>query len=198
MGGRGHSKSGDPRDVLCRFLNQVARVERRGLFQEPWRLDSSWSIRAGVGQPTQFATQLPPRDDLDALLTSLRPILSADGSEIILGRVLHILGQRLRSDDLRAEVASIRAEFRTSRRAGIIGLRVDSNVLTPEHLLDLYINGEVFHDDQDKAVKLERLREAIPGISDVVMLGFIVTGLRCIAATAAIIREARDRNLLDP
>lgn len=75
-------------------------------------------------------------------------------------------------------------------RSSGFGYVVDDENVPPELLLDLVMNGQVFHDDIDKAERLQRLVGPVPSIVQHNVEVLVLRTVLIVEDTAELIRRA--------
>jgi hypothetical protein len=99
----------------------------------------------------------PDEEDLRSFLLDFRKLV-APKEPVYVGRVLNAAYRHVSSDDLAARVTEARAGWKRELR-GSMGFVVNDQEIRAETIVDLWINGYYFHDDPDKARRLEALAQ---------------------------------------
>jgi hypothetical protein len=81
----------------------------------------------------------------------------SDREPVFLYRVFNVAHRHVTSDEIIAGLAKARAAWRDALQQGNVRLVINDVDLTPETIMDLWINGWYFHDDVEKRRKLEAL-----------------------------------------
>jgi hypothetical protein len=91
-------------------------------------------------------------NDLKAYLTDFRKF-TLSNDDLNLFRIFRILDQSLTNDDLRQQLRLARQDWKDKLTKGGIKMTFNDVDLTPEYVIDLLINGWVFHSDHQAWVK---------------------------------------------
>ncbi len=148
-----------PRERLDIFLSCVDELNAR-----PFVLDGLFEFRFHVhcDQESGYLTCEFEEDDQESfrsfLLTFRKFILNNEPANI--DRVLKTCRRHVKSeeDELREVLDELKAVWRYQYGKGVIQMRTNGVNLTPEYVLDLWINGQYFHSDNpDKRKQLDDL-----------------------------------------
>ena len=158
------------------------RLVRRGI-------NSQFTIRWDtVSQRLSYHALEPDEEDLRSFLLLFRQFISKK-EPVFINRIFSDCLRFLGSDELKDELNKAKGEWKRVL-TGMAGFKmvVDSQNLTPEYVLDLWINGEYFHNDPEKARELRRLMtdqiplvriqllSALPSLTQVILyIGNVVT-----------------------
>jgi len=93
--------------------------------------------------------------NLRAFCTDYRKFTSPD-EPVFINRIYNILEARLTDDYLREQLRKSREGWRKAQR-GAMSFTINDQRITPEHVMDLFINGWVFHMDSAKRQEFLRL-----------------------------------------
>ncbi len=107
-------------------------------------------------QGLRFESREPDEEDLRSFLLTFRQFVS-DAEPIFLNRVYNVCEQCLTSDELKGYLHESREEWRKAFTGAGIKLVYNEKEVTPEYVMDLWINGHYFHSDPEKASALRRL-----------------------------------------
>ena len=110
-------------------------------------------VKTGVVTST---VKEPDEEDLRSFLLLFRHFIS-DNEPVFVNRIFDDCFRFLNDDRLKGELKKAREEWRNQLSTGNIAIRIDDTKLTPEHVLDLWINGYYFHNDPDKLAELKNL-----------------------------------------
>lgn len=143
----------EPTERLQLFDRRVEELLAARLlknFKPGFRLDF------GAEKPLRSEVNEPDEDHLRSFFLTFRKLVS-DGEPVFISGIHNILWQRLTTDSLKGALAEAHKEWRGRMRTGMLEFVVDDQKIRPEYVLDLWINGEYFHDDQIKKKELDRL-----------------------------------------
>jgi len=109
---------------------------------------------------SQILKQSAPKideEDLRSFLLTFRHFVS-DNEPAFINRIFNLCDQHLQNDYYRGELRKARQEWRSCfEKMGPIAVTINQKQLTGEFLLDLWINGVYFHNDNEKGDELNRL-----------------------------------------
>jgi hypothetical protein len=144
-----------PTETLRRFVYHVDQLQARRIIREE-DLRSSLNINFAKGGPLTVRHHEPDEEDLRSYLLDFRKLVS-DREPVFVYRVFKVAHRHVSSDEIVAGLARARAAWRDALQQGDIRFVVNDIDLTPETIMDLWINGWYFHDDVEKRRKLEAL-----------------------------------------
>jgi hypothetical protein len=145
----------DDIDYLRAFDYEVDELGRRRLVAEGMENTFNVSWSAAEKQLSVTATE-HHEDDLRAFCTDYRKFISND-EPVFLPRIYNILERKLTSDHLRTKLRLSREAWRRTQEGAGLSVTVDDRRTTPEHVMDVFINGRVFHMDTAKRQEFQRL-----------------------------------------
>lgn len=189
MGRRKGAASGDDADTLTRFVQRVDRVTSHSALQRPQAFSPSWSFSWERGADAEFTREGLSDEEFEGVLTRLRPLITADDA-LAVRKVWNILETALDGDEYRQAARGLRQALRAAMRSSGFGYVVDDENVPPELLLDLVMNGQVFHDDIDKAERLQRLVGPVPSIVQHNVEVLVLRTVLIVEDTAELIRRA--------
>ena len=117
----------------------------------------------------------PDEEVVESYLPTLRKFY-ADDEPTFVPSILNLMSRQVAYEPFRKEVADVRAYWKTVTRTpgdNQLSIRVRRRRLSPGAFLDLWLNGEVFHSDQDKRQELAELKR----VFGVAVFGFVVDGV---------------------
>lgn len=77
--------------------------------------------------------------------------------DVYANRVNHLLMEEVRSDELRGRLIAERQKWLDACKVGAFQLVENGRVLEPEQVMELWINGSIFHNDRRMEEALDRL-----------------------------------------
>jgi hypothetical protein len=155
------SPTAEERAQLREFVRVVAIMGQRRFLKEYSRQDHSVNFGSELSGPHY------DREDLEAFLTDFRKVAMSDSEPIYLTKVLVTVG-KLASDDLRSKLKRFRAviipliEGRMSLMQIGYERDTDDALLSEAQILDVLVNGEIFHADPQHARTAEIFRGMQP------------------------------------
>lgn len=136
-----------------------------------------------------FAYKFPLVDenDLRSFLLTFRQFVMHK-EPVFIRRVHSIAHQHITSDELRAAIREAVQTWSEVLKSCGFALSIHGRAITPEYVLDLYINGHYFHNDEQKRAELNSY-----GVPDILLvrtqfLNFLVDATMAIAHTRHILR----------
>lgn len=154
-------------ETLRRFVQHVAALRERpylfGGLQE-----FTFQIKTDPATKRVSSTiREGDREQLRSFLAAFRK-LHANDEPANMPRTLNVALRNVNSGhcDLRERLTQIRASWNHTGGVGFIQMKQQGVTLTPAVCFDLWLNGEVFHSDEEKRELLERLRSAaVPSVT---------------------------------
>jgi hypothetical protein len=138
------------------YVKRVNLLLERRFVHEGMKYEYSlkWD---STSQAMKFQAKEPDIEDLRSFLLDFRRFI-APKEPVFISKVMNDILRFLSDDHLKEEVKKAQDEWkRIFHKMGDMSIIVDGKNLSPEYVLDLWINGFYFHDDIEKAEELERL-----------------------------------------
>jgi hypothetical protein len=145
-------------DTLGRFVYQVDQLRTRRVLTEK-DLRSAMTMKFEKGRPLTMQYHRPDEEDLRSYLLDFRKFVSPR-EPVHLNRVLNVAHRHITSDEIVAELAKARADWKKALKSGDVQFFTNEEAYPPERIMDLWINGSYFHDEPDKRRQLEALSPA--------------------------------------
>ena len=141
-------------DRLDLFVRRAEELLARRAAREG--LQVSFTIKATVGGPVELESTEPDEEDLRSFLMAFRKFILRR-EPTYLPRVRHLLKEAIEDDELQVRLDDIGRRWEQAKKS--IGLNFVNNgeIVTPETMLEWWIYGEYFHDDDEKAAALGAL-----------------------------------------
>lgn len=138
------------------FVARASELEGLRLFKQGMQAEYKISGNAVDGKLI-LTSKEPDEEDLRSFLMSFRKFISNDES-IFINKIFNDCETSLSDTTIVAELRQARAEWKKIlKNIGGLQVAIDGKSITSEYVLDLWINGYYFHDDVEKAAKLEEL-----------------------------------------
>jgi hypothetical protein len=154
------------------FLREVARLNKCRLIRENG-LNIHWELHGdAIGAPLRIELQEPDHDDFSAFLLTFRKIILNDES-VNLDRVTNVCLQLVSEGDFRTALVDARVSYRAACRAGTINYMVNGVQQTAERMLDLWLHGDYFHNDESKLAELRRIDPVGGAITRIAMFDLV-------------------------
>ncbi len=149
--------AGQPRsrETLHRFVAYVEELRSRRIIQND-DLRSSMTVKAEMGGPVDFSHHEPDEEDLRSYLLGFRKCL-AQKEPMFLGRVFNLAYRHITADEIVEALVSTREGWKQALDRGGMNFVINDEQLKPEAVMDLWINGWYFHEDEDKRQRLDAL-----------------------------------------
>ena len=135
-------------EAVLKSLRKRSVLRRRNLLR--------WSHEMVRGKPPRFRHNLKDPDRIIAMLADVRK-LHLQKESLQLPKVFSWLRPRLGDRALESELEALRKHYDTLMKAGHQPIVDQGRTLPPRELLDIYLNGEYFHNDADKRAQIQRL-----------------------------------------
>jgi len=128
-------------------------------------LETSMAIRFRQGEGLTIESREPDLEDYRSLWVDLRKLVLLQDSVVFFPNVMNSARWVFSSSDAGADFEKLRDAWNQALSRSAIGFSFNSHVWTPRELIDVWLNGEVFHDDSIKRssfAELERFSPVIP------------------------------------
>lgn len=98
----------------------------------------------------------PPKGKLSSIIPLFRKFIS-DSEPIFLHRILNEAYRFTTDNQIRRKIKELKIEWKNCMKSGPFRMTVRGEEITPERVIDLWINAEYLHDDREKYLELEYL-----------------------------------------
>jgi hypothetical protein len=145
-------------DVLRRYVEFVDRVRETTLLRRgmPAISNMSWKPEEGM----KWACPSYENSELHELLHVLRPlILSKEATSF--ERIAGMLGKKFASDNFRGHLKLQRTIFEDGELKLYMQISLNDQPLLADSTLKLWLNGEQYHTDEEKAVTWKEIEDAL-------------------------------------
>lgn len=153
-------------------------VGRRAIVNNT--LAARFSIQFQEGQST-FTSDTGDEEDFRSLVLDFRSFMAAK-EDVFANRIFNII-EEMTSDPENVEAIRHNRERWRVARKGQMAIIVNGKTLSAEECFDLYVNGDLFHQDESKAKFLATLPELMQQLIRQQMVSFVMDGLGPLWAT---------------
>jgi len=197
MSRRSHNQD-DEYTLTERLDLYVARVEEliRTRAVREGALGVEMNMNFGINRPFSVTHLETEEETLKSFLLSFRPFISK-GEPVFVNSVYSACWPELRSNDLKHRMVRGREHWTKSAKNGPFRLVVNNEHLSPEHLTDLWINGQYFHNDKRKAKKIEQLDPMGTIFARQAFINHLITATNYVIDIAQVVVIGRAEGLLD-
>ena len=136
-------------------MRRASELKECRLIQTGYK--ASWNIEWNRYLGTKITGIEPDEEDLRSFLLTFRQFISSN-EPIFINRVYGILYARVTSVDIRDDMIESRQVFKEEKSASFLELVSDSNRMDSSYILDIWINGYYFHNDQVKSSIISSLQ----------------------------------------
>lgn len=137
------------------FIGRAQELVNTRLVQSGG-LDASLSLKFHYIEGLSLTVQNPDEELLRSFLVTFRHFVSKD-EPVFVPRVYNLLWMHLQADAIRLELAVSRKHWQDTSKVGGVDLIFDGARVSPDRLLDLWINGQYFHSDERKRAAIEAM-----------------------------------------
>lgn len=132
---------------------------------------------------------LVDEDDLRSFLLTFRQFLMQK-EPVFIRRVLKVASKHIANARLQAAIGEAASAWKRTLTSCGFSLTIHGHAITPEYVLDLFINGHYFHNDSQKSAELKSY-----GVPDILLvrnqfLNFLVAATMVIIRTRHILHAA--------
>lgn len=180
-------------DQLGLFDYQVDQLGQRRLVADGLR--NSFNISWDQAQGLQVTVTQHDEEDLRSFLVDFRKfVLRKEATN--LDRIYNLCETAVTSDDLRQRLRRSREVWKDAQRGSGIRIVFNERDLTPTHVMDLWLNGYYFHNDDGK---LAELRSIWPyEIARFRFMNFLVDATRQVFYVGSVVRLALREGMVAP
>lgn len=168
------------RQRLELFVSRSEELQRLRLVRQGIRAQYNLSWSANDGKLAHTSNE-PDEEDFRSFLLLFRQFISND-EPIFINKIFNDCELALADENIKEELRQARAEWnRIFRKMSDFEIDIDGKSLNSEYMLDLWINGYYFHNDAEKAAKLDELTKGsipftrmqlfvtLPGLTGIIM-----------------------------
>lgn len=168
----------DEWETLQDFAKYAARLEKNALVQEG--IPSSLSVNWTAGEGLKVDTKLPSDEQIDGLLMKLRPFLLVKDTPTNFNRVRNIVRKAANNQRVSDHLDSLQYLYSGERQqslfvAGAYSKKQDPRIINSEEMLQIWLNGERFHQEKEKQKILNAMHGIMPPESSVALFLFLIT-----------------------
>jgi hypothetical protein len=98
----------------------------------------------------------PDEDSLRSCLLLLRPFIS-EHEPLHLNKIFNLCHRKLASQELKEKLIEAREDWKATLKGNGMSLQFNDQSVSPEHVVDLWINGWHFHNNEEKLRELRSL-----------------------------------------
>ena len=109
---------------------------------------------------------------------------------VFVRRIFNLAQRHIQSDELRSRSAENANIWKGILKSCGLKLVIHNQAITPEYALDLYINGQYFHNDERKRAELQRFRMPETLLVKSQFIAFLAEATMVIARVRWILRAA--------
>lgn len=149
-------------------------------------------------QRLETKLQEADQEDFRSFLLTFRKLIS-NNEEVNVDRVLNICIEFIKNEqqELREVLKELKTVWGYGYRNGFVQMQQGGRNLTPEYVLDLWINGSYFHDDPDKRQQLiELMKNDLPSVK-IQLLWSLPILTRIILHVGALVSQALEDKSFD-
>jgi hypothetical protein len=170
------------------FAQMTEELRASRLMQS--RPDIGLTINWNPEEGMQTEVQQPDEEELRSFLMTFRKFFS-EGEDVHFNAICNIAERRLEDDELRERLRAARELWKYAMREGPVGVTADDRVISPEHVLDLFINGWYFHNDLQKEAELGGL---LPGVVRYRFLAAVLDATKAVMTVGELLRRGLAKN----
>jgi hypothetical protein len=176
------------RERLQLFIARVEELLERRLVTSG-NLSANLNIKWAVDQPLSFRSSEPDDEDLRSFLTVFRQFVMKS-EPVFVNYIVNVLMRELAGGIWRQHLDEARNHWTRSFKDGSRKLIINERHLSPETVLDWWINGQYFHSDERKRKELASLDPMSRVFARSNFLGALVDTTRYVAYVAHLAKLA--------
>jgi hypothetical protein len=182
-----------PRERLSLFRKRASEMEDLRLIRSGMKMQFRLTFDSD-SRTLHYEANEPDEEDIRSFLLLFRRFIS-QSEPIFINRIFDDCLRLLSDDVLKSEVKMARDSWKKRTSSGPVKMLCDGNPISPEYMLDLWINGHYFHDDAKKASELEGLLSRPGSPARMQFLVDLSALASLILSTADVVTQALDENL---
>ncbi len=155
-----------------------------------------WEIQLFAPQKGSSYLGKPDEEHLRSFLLLFRQFLS-ESEPVFIKRVFNDAIRFLPKSEAKSVMIEIKDFWNDSLKRGPFKMMFEGENITPEHALDLWINGEYFHTDARKAAKLQKLGKGHAGLARIQLLTSLPRLVQLVLFTRSVVEDSFKSNLFN-
>jgi hypothetical protein len=133
-------------------------------------------------------TSLPRRAVVAELVLYLRPFV-LQNEDTYFTKITGVLSRRLNHERMRSMLRSRKDEFLNKHSRALYELTIGDVSLNTEETLQTWLNGAIYHRDEEKRLAVENLTKTMPApVMNAIMLDLLAVKAACVLDVAQLIR----------
>lgn len=164
-------------EILEDFAKYTAEMESNPLIRDgiPSSLNETWT----AGEGLKVEAQIPPDDQIDAMLMKLRPFL-LESEPTNFDKVKKILGKATSNERVRRHLKALGSFYSGAHLQSIFVAGVSSSehpegrIINSEDMLQLWLNGCRFHREKEKQKIFDAMHGIMPPESSIALFLFLI------------------------
>ncbi|MBU0995375.1 MAG: hypothetical protein KJ737_23000 [Proteobacteria bacterium] len=146
-------------ESLLNFIDYTKSLQNIQLIKQggPGKFNLTYNEIDGM----TYTVELPPEDQILALLHRLRPFILKDESTNFY-RVCKHLSRRFENQSFRDFIKTIRDRYSGKRMQNFLLISSNDAVINSEETLIMWLNAHEYHKDRNKQAELDHLHQVLP------------------------------------
>lgn len=195
MAARGTEDSYTPTERFDLFLRRAEELRAERAVQDG-HFNISLTLKFEAGGPLNALSKEPDEALFRSFLLTFRMFVSND-EPIFVNRVHNEIWRIIRSDELKDLMADASRKWKQACKVGVLQVVTDDGPIEPAQLMDFWINGWYFHNDQRKEAAVQHLMASGIPFSRHAFLNHVMDAISYVFFLAQVIVVARRGGLLD-
>lgn len=163
---------------------------------EYYKQGMSVKIQLLAGSNTSTPSHKPEEEQLRSFILLFRQFLS-DSEPVFIKRIFNDTIRFLVDDEMKQRAIEARDLWDSSLHCGPFKMSLNNEELTPEHALDLWMNGYYFHSDLGKTAELKKFGKGQAGLAHIQLITSLPRLVELVLYMEVLIRNAFDKRLFD-
>lgn len=179
--------------LFCKCADNLKQLE---FCRDPTSVQTKLKIKWERGVGEQIIVEIPSEDVIRSYLMAFRKFYMQKEPTSIL-KIIGIAKRIEAPSPFKDIVAIVREMCLHALRVSPIGLRIDEKDYSPDDIIGVYFNGELFHSNDKMRAELEKIRQSgIERIFYFNLVGATRTIYACITILNAAFRNIADNSAL--
>ncbi len=181
------------REQLELFKKRADELENSRLIRNGFSANLNIKLDENVGLTPKLTE--PDEEDLRSFLLTFRHFVSND-EPVFLNKIYNLLHTSLTSVELKGFLIESRKLVKAAQKTAGLQLEYNGEVISPEKILNMWINGHYFHNDEELKKKLDELIDSTVMLVRFNFLDFLIETSKQILNVRDVINETLEKNLL--
>lgn len=181
----------DEHTTLDAYCGYALQLQATKLVRDGGPGQLSMDFKQGVGW--SYKANLPPDDEIIALLHRIRPFILKDEPTNFY-RICSLISRIVQDSDMRLMIKRLKKHYSGKSFQSMATFAANGTILNSEETLLMWLNAHEYHKDRDKQFELDKLHQLMPlEASRAIFIMMIYSKVQSIFALAGVIETLLGR-----